>query len=533
MSLTSLPKAELHLHIEGTMEPELVFELAARNHVTLQFADVEDLRDRYVFADLQSFLNLYYAAMDVLRTADDFTDLARAYLDRAYDQGVRHVEMFFDPQPHMDRGVPIEAVIDGLRAALDEVEQADRMSGGLILCFLRDRGPDEATAVLAAASSRLGSLLGVGLDSAEVGYPPGAFRDAYAQARDLGLHTVAHAGEEGPPAYVWEALDVLGVERIDHGIRSMEDPELVARLRRDRIPLTVCPLSNVRLGAVERLDLHPLARMLDEGLMVTVNSDDPAYFGGYVSDNYEACARELDLDHNQLSLLAQNSVNASFAPAERKATLLAEIDAWAEPAAAQPQRPAGAAPALRLLLIGPPGSGKGTQGKRLAERYSVEHIAAGDLLRHEVEAQSDIGRRASDAMKRGELVPDDLVFELVMPKVIAAGKANGYVLDGFPRSVSQAEEGRPIAEENGVAVTMAVRLDAIPDELMPRLLARAQSEGRIDDTPDVIRARLEVFNEEVEPLLDFYRARGLLVTIDASGSPDDVWAQLQAAVESS
>ncbi|MGI8722282.1 MAG: adenosine deaminase [Geodermatophilaceae bacterium] len=330
MSLISLPKAELHLHVEGTMEPELVFELAARNHVTLPFTDVEDLRDRYVFADLQSFLNLYYAAMDVLRTAADFTDLASAYLDRAHAQGVGHVEMFFDPQPHMDRGVPMEAVIDGLRAALDEAEQAGRMSGGLILCFLRDRGPDEAAAVLAAASSRLGFLIGVGLDSAEVGYPPGAFRDVYAAARGLGLHTVAHAGEEGPPAYVWEALDVLGVERIDHGIRSMEDPELVARLRRERIPLTVCPLSNVRLGAVQRLDQHPLARMLADGLMVTVNSDDPAYFGGYVSDNYEACALELGLDRNQLVLLAQNSVNASFAPEKRKAELLAQIASWTD-----------------------------------------------------------------------------------------------------------------------------------------------------------------------------------------------------------
>ncbi len=328
MSLMSLPKAELHLHVEGTMEPELVFELAARNRVELPFADIEDLRRRYVFADLQSFLNLYYAAMDVLRTAQDFTDLARAYLDRAYAQGVRHVEMFFDPQPHMDRGVTIEAVVDGLCAALDEAAQADRMTSGLILCFLRDRGPVEASTVLQAARSRTGSLIGVGLDSAEVGYPPAAFREVYAAARDLGLHTVAHAGEEGPPAYVWEALDVLGVERIDHGIRSMEDPELIRRLRRDRTPCTVCPLSNVRLGAVERMGLHPLPQMLAENLMVTVNSDDPAYFGGYIGDNYRACAEELGLDRSQFILLAQNSVNASFASAERKSVLLTEIDAW-------------------------------------------------------------------------------------------------------------------------------------------------------------------------------------------------------------
>ncbi|MGI8628221.1 MAG: adenosine deaminase [Geodermatophilaceae bacterium] len=330
MSLMTLPKAELHLHIEGTMEPELVFELAARNRVAVPFADIEDLRGRYVFEDLQSFLNLYYAAMDVLRTAEDFTDLARAYLSRAHAQGVRHVEMFFDPQPHMDRNVPIEAVIDGLRVALDEAAQADRMTGGLILCFLRDRGPDEAGSVLMAAASRIGSLIGVGLDSAEVGHPPAAFRAVYAAARKQGLHTVAHAGEEGPPSYVWEALDVLGVDRIDHGIRSMEDPELVRRLRRDRTPLTVCPLSNVRLGAVGHLGLHPLPQMLAENLMVTVNSDDPAYFGGYVGDNYQACEQELGLDRHELIRLAQNSINASFAPAERKAALLAEIDAWTQ-----------------------------------------------------------------------------------------------------------------------------------------------------------------------------------------------------------
>lgn len=331
MSLMSLPKAELHLHVEGTMEPELVFELAARNRVALPYSDVEDLRGRYVFADLQSFLDLYYAAMTVLRTAADFTDLARAYLDRAHAQGVRHVEMFFDPQPHLDRGVAVEAVIDGLRAALDEAEAADRMSGGLILCFLRDRGPDEAAAVLRAAGSRVGSLIGVGLDSAEVGHPPGPFRAVYETAREMGLRAVAHAGEEGPPSYVREALDVLGVERIDHGIRSMEDPELIRRLRRDRIPLTVCPLSNVRLGAVERLAQHPLPAMLAEGLMVTVNSDDPAYFGGYVGDNFQACVAELGLERHEVIRLAQNSVNASFAAAERKEVLLAEIDSWSQP----------------------------------------------------------------------------------------------------------------------------------------------------------------------------------------------------------
>jgi len=328
MSLMSLPKAELHVHVEGTMEPEMVFALAARNRVNLPFADVDDLRARYVFADLQSFLDLYYAAMDVLRTAEDFTDLARAYLDRAHTQGVRHVEMFFDPQPHMDRGVAIEAVIDGLTAALSEAEDDGRITGGLILCFLRDRGPDAASSTLRAAGSRVGSLLGVGLDSAEVGFPPAAFSQVFAAARDLGMYAVAHAGEEGPPSYVWEALDVLRVDRIDHGIRSMEDPELVARLRQDQVPLTVCPLSNVRLGAVERLEVHPLARMIAEQLLVTVNSDDPAYFGGYIGDNYEACRAELGLGRQELVVLAQNSVNASFASAERKAVLLTEIEAW-------------------------------------------------------------------------------------------------------------------------------------------------------------------------------------------------------------
>jgi len=266
----------------------------------------------------------------VLRTAEDFTDLAPSCLSRAHAQGVRHVEMFFDPQPHMDRNVPIEAVIDGLRVALDEAAQPDPVTGGVILCFLRDRGPDEAGSVLTAAASRIGSLIGVGLDSAEVGHPPAAFRAVYAAAREQGLHTVAHAGEEGPPSYVWEALDVLGVDRIDHGIRSMEDPELVRRLRRDRTPLTVCPLSNVRLGAVGHLGLHPLPQMLAENLMVTVNSDDPAYFGGYVGDNYQACEQELGLDRHELIRLAQNSINASFASAERKAALLSEIDAWTQ-----------------------------------------------------------------------------------------------------------------------------------------------------------------------------------------------------------
>ena len=323
-----LPKAELHLHIEGTLEPEMVFALAEKNGVSLPYDSIDDLKSRYSFTDLQSFLDLYYACMSVLRTEDDFADLASAYLARAWAQGVRHAELFFDPQAHTSRGVPIDAVIDGLQRGLAEAHQQWGMTGGLILCFLRHLPASEAMDTLESVAHRSGDLLGVGLDSAEVGFPPHLFAEVFTRARELGLHTVAHAGEEGPPEYVWEALRSLQVERIDHGVRSLEDPELVAHLRDRRVPLTVCPLSNVRLGGVASIELHRLRDMLDAGLVVTINSDDPAYFGGYIADNYRAVEEALGLSVDQLRQMAAFSIEASFLSAEAKAPLLAEIAAW-------------------------------------------------------------------------------------------------------------------------------------------------------------------------------------------------------------
>ncbi|MEU6988113.1 adenosine deaminase [Streptomyces sp. NPDC046324] len=325
-----LPKAELHLHIEGTLEPELAFALAARNGVTLPYADTEELREAYLFSDLQSFLDLYYELMAVLHTTEDFGELADAYLTRAAAQGVRHAEIFFDPQAHTARGVPIGTVIEGLARALDRAEERHGVSTRLIMCFLRDESAESAMATLEAARPYLHRLTGVGLDSAEVGHPPSKFREVYAAAEALGLRKVAHAGEEGPPAYIREALDVLGVERIDHGLRCMEDPELVERLVRERVPLTLCPLSNVRLRAIDVLEDHPLAAMLGAGLMATVNSDDPAYFGGYVGDTFDAVRGALGLDREQLRTLARNSFEASFLDddEDRRARYLAEVEAY-------------------------------------------------------------------------------------------------------------------------------------------------------------------------------------------------------------
>lgn len=326
-SALTLPKAELHLHIEGTLEPELTFELAARNGVGLPFASVEELRAAHQFTDLQSFLDLYYACMAVLRTREDFRDLAAAYLHRAAAEGVRHAELFFDAQAHTSRGVPYADVVGGLQDALDGAAHLG-VTGGLILCFLRDAPVEEAEAVWAEARRHPEALLGVGLDSAEVGNPAGKFAHIYAEARALGLHAVAHAGEEGGPEYVWEALRELGAERIDHGIRSLEDPELVRHLAEHRIPLTVCPFSNVRLRAVGSLADHPLPAMLAAGLHVTVNSDDPAYFGGYAGQNLSAVADQFGLTRSDLAGLARNSVTASFAGPDRKAQLLDAINLW-------------------------------------------------------------------------------------------------------------------------------------------------------------------------------------------------------------
>ena len=320
-----LPKAELHLHIEGTLEPELVFACARRNGVQLPFADVEQLRRAYVFDDLQSFLDLYYLAMDVLRTEQDFTELADAYLARAREQGVRHAEIFFDPQAHVGRGVPLEVVLDGLEASLSTSVERFGISTRLIACFLRDRGAQEAMTTWESLAPHAARLHGVGLDSAEVGHPPEAFAEVFAAAREAGLHLVAHAGEEGPPDYIWQAIDVLGVERVDHGIRAVEDRALLDRLARDRMPLTVCPLSNVRLRCVPELGRHRLPDMLDAGLLVTINSDDPAYFGGYVDDNFQALQRELGLGDDVLRELAANSFRASFVDEADRDRLLREL----------------------------------------------------------------------------------------------------------------------------------------------------------------------------------------------------------------
>jgi adenosine deaminase len=310
--IRALPKAELHLHIEGTLEPELAFALARRNGIELRFASVEALARAYNFADLQSFLNLYYECMAVLLRPSDFADLANAYLERAARDGVRHVEMFFDPQAHTSRGVPLDDVVAGLRSAVLEAPVRHGISASVIACFLRDRPVSEAMATLDGLAGHLDVIQAVGLDSAEVGNPPSAFREVFQAAEQLGLRKVAHAGEEGPPEYVWEALDVLGVERIDHGIRAVEDRALLRRLAGDRVPLTVCPLSNVRLRCVGSLEEHPLPRLLEAGVLVTINSDDPAYFGGYVAENYHALQQALGLDMATLEAMARNSLAASF-----------------------------------------------------------------------------------------------------------------------------------------------------------------------------------------------------------------------------
>ncbi|ANY06875.1 adenosine deaminase [Pseudonocardia sp. HH130630-07] len=322
-----LPKAELHLHIEGTLEPETVFALAGRNDVALPYAGVEDLRARYDFTDLQSFLDVYYANMAVLRTRDDFAELASAYLRRCPEQGVRHVEMFFDPQAHTARGVPMADVVGGLTDAVDA--HAGEVSAGLILCFLRDQPVAAAEETLRAAEPYLDRIVGVGLDSAEVGNPPSRFVPVFDRARELGLRPVAHAGEEGPASYVREALDDLGVLRVDHGIRAVEDEELVARLRRDRTPLTVCPLSNVRLGCVPGMALHPLPEMLAADLNVSVHSDDPAYFGGYVDANYAAAREGLGLTDEQVVTLAENSFTSAFLEPAARDAFVGEVRSWA------------------------------------------------------------------------------------------------------------------------------------------------------------------------------------------------------------
>jgi adenosine deaminase len=312
--VVGLPKAELHLHVEGTLEPELAFELAARNGVALPYADVASLRRAYSFSDLQSFLDIYYSCMAVLRTAEDFRDLAAAYLARARADGVVRAEVFFDPQEHTARGVSLQDVVSGLSTAAGESTAAGGPEMALIACAVRHRGPDAALAMVESLEPHRDAILGVGLDSTELGHPPRSFARAFEAAADLGFHRVAHAGEEGPPEFVWQAIDILGVERVDHGVRCVEDAALVRRLAADGTPLTICPLSNVRLQVVPDLSTHPLPTLLDAGVRVTVNSDDPAYFGGYVGDNYRAVADAFGFSEPELAELARASIAATFRP---------------------------------------------------------------------------------------------------------------------------------------------------------------------------------------------------------------------------
>jgi len=325
IDLLELPKAELHLHIEGTLEPELMFELARRNDVELPFPDVESIRRAYVFDDLQSFLDIYYAGCRVLVTEQDFSDLTAAYLQRAAHDGVRHAEIFFDPQTHTERGIDFATVVHGISRALVDGERELGITTRLILCFLRHLSADAAMATLEMALPHREAITAVGLDSSEVGNPPERFREVFERARAEGFLAVAHAGEEGPPEYIWQALDVLGVRRIDHGVRCMEDERLVEQLVAEQIPLTVCPLSNVKLRVFPELGAHNFRTMLERGLCVSINSDDPAYFGGYIGENYTATADALGLTRDQMVQVAKNSFRASFLDEQDQARHLEAI----------------------------------------------------------------------------------------------------------------------------------------------------------------------------------------------------------------
>ena len=321
-----LPKCELHIHIEGSLEPELMFALAARNGIRLPYESVEALRQAYRFGSLQDFLDIYYQGMSVLITEQDFYDLAFAYLQRARIDNVRHVEMFFDPQGHTARGIAFSTVIDGLHRAIVDARRELGVKASLIMCFLRHLDETDAQHTLDNALAFRDKIVGVGLDSSETGNPPSKFARVFDRAREAGFFLTAHAGEEGPASYVWEALDLLGVGRIDHGNRALDDAALVERLARERLALTVCPLSNLRLRVVDDLAAHPLRRMMDRGLIVTVNSDDPAYFGGYVNDNYHAVAEALQLSREEIAAIARNGIQASLMTPSEKADTLAELD---------------------------------------------------------------------------------------------------------------------------------------------------------------------------------------------------------------
>ena len=321
----SLPKAELHIHLEGSLDPELLFAIAQRNGVTLQYDSVEALRAAYVFDNLQQFLDIYYVGMQVLRKPRDFHELALAYFRRAAEDGVRHIEAFFDPQAHIERQVSVDAVMEGLNAAILDAREFG-VSVFLIPCFLRHLPADDALRTLELLKPYVGQFHAVGLDSSERGFPPVLFDDVFASARSLGLRCVAHAGEEGPPEYVWQALDILKVDRIDHGNRAMEDARLIHRLAQEGMPLTVCPLSNLKLGVISSLENHPIRDMLHAGIVATVNSDDPAYFGGYVNDNYRQVTDAVQLSDSNLVKLAKNSFAASFLDDDAKHRWIVEIE---------------------------------------------------------------------------------------------------------------------------------------------------------------------------------------------------------------
>ncbi len=323
--IEKLPKAELHIHLEGSLEPELLFELATRNKFSLEYDSVEQLRKAYVFSNLQEFLDIYYIGMNVLQTEEDFFDLAAAYFQKALQDNVRHVEAFFDPQAHTSRGIPLRAIFSGFKKAIAAANDKG-MSVYLIPCFLRHLPAIDAVQTFVAMEPFLEDIHGVGLDSSEQGCPPSLFVEVYDQARAAGLKTVAHAGEEGPPEYIWQAIDQLKVDRIDHGNRAMEDSLLVNRIVERKIPLTVCPLSNLQLGVVSDLRDHPLRKMLDSGIVATVNSDDPAYFGGYVNENYLHAATALNLSDKDIVVLAKNSFTGSFLPDASTASHIADIE---------------------------------------------------------------------------------------------------------------------------------------------------------------------------------------------------------------
>ena len=323
-----LPKAELHVHIEGTLEPELLFELAERNQVALPYSSVEEVRAAYEFTNLQSFLDIYYQGAAVLITEQDFADLMAAYLERASADGVRHAEIFFDPQTHTERGIAFAVFMEGFATAQREAEERFGITSSLILCFLRHLSGEEAVETLEAARPYLDQLVGVGLDSSEVGNPPERFAEAFELAGDLGLHRVAHAGEEGPPAYIRGALDVLGAERIDHGVRLEDDDDLLARVANAGVPLTMCPLSNVKLRVFDAMGDHNLKRLLERGVTVTINSDDPAYFGGYMNDNLSCAHHDGGLSRAELGQLMRNAFATSWAGAERRAAYLDALDAY-------------------------------------------------------------------------------------------------------------------------------------------------------------------------------------------------------------